>query len=258
MVKLEDIESIINELMDKNFKEKCSRNKIGGTGLRIGVNSKVRKALDDFRMETCVNRVKKKEKAILITNDGKRVASFNGDTHSVMIDNEKAWDLYHKYGELHMTYNHPSGKDSFLPTCLSENDCKQLSLNHHISFENGSESLYKSITAEAPNGTRMTLIRKDEQMYYQQPNNTVKFDEAVKSLSSDYKDYLLRYESEFIRQSGSFSGTDMMTMGAKKQYHENVIKEIGSPVEIFINARKKFNEIGLDLILEDNGGTVIL
>lgn len=234
---------------------KCSRNKIGGNGLRIGVNSKVRLELENFRMETCVRRVKKKEKGIFISNDGERLASFNGDDHKVSIDNEKAWDLYQKYGELHFTHNHPSGKDSFLPTCLSESDCNMFK-NHRISFENGSETLWKSVTAEAPNGTRMTLIRKDETMYYK--DNYKKFNNAVESLSTAYRDYLLKYENEFVKQSGSFSGSDMMTMGAKKQYHESVIEEIGSPIDLFKTARENFNEIGLDLILEDNGDTVVL
>lgn len=232
---------------------KCSRNKIkGGGGIHVFINGKVRNGLDAFREETCGDRVRKTEKVVLLNNDGEQVYS-NSDKldNQCSIDIKKVKKFYDKYGELHITHNHPNGKNSLLPVCLSKNDTEIIT--DYMFGEVDSEGnvpfyyYYKSITAESPNGSRMTLIRKDESF---RDDFSKTFYKACDMLDDAYKDYTHKYISKSNYLQRDWGAYEFKDKGLREQVHNIVTKEIGFFEDYLVDVRKEFNKTGMDLVLE--------
>ena len=158
---------------------KCSQ------GFRL--NKKVLKTFNKFHDETCGEKFRKTEKAIVTDNMGNIVYQKNGGKHSVNIDEKKTGVAFEEYGELHITHNHPR---RLVAESLSTNDIEKIYEEKYVDGE-GFKFIYKSISCESPNGSRMTLVRGDD---FTLSNVTY-----INSLAERLEDYSNKYESDFYK-----------------------------------------------------------
>ena len=265
---LETIENIASSKLSNGFDLKCSRNKIKGTGIGIGFNKEVRKALDDFRTETCGDTPFKTEKLCVINNNGEVVYTKNGTSNQVKDNEDKIYKLREKYGMLHATHNHPSTENDTLPygiipTMLSEADAKQLLRVR--AFDDGRftplkfDYFYKSITAESPNGSRVTLMKNNDF----NPSNEEDYMIAYNHLNTLWNDYSQKFittKGQFVayyRSEGS-DGWFSEKYGLKGKSEKECIeiidnavqKEIGSFEDELIPIRQEFNKCNIELSVE--------
>ena len=100
-------------------------------------------------------RNKKKEQAYIIDEEGNIIQHKKGTKNGVEIDENTLKEEKHK--NLHVTHNHPSDLTlDNIPTTLSEDDMEAL-----LTKNNDDDYLFRSISAESPNGTRITLIHNN-------------------------------------------------------------------------------------------------
>ena len=114
---------------------------------------KIRPPLDNIAPKI---RNKKKEQAYILTENGEIIRHKRGTKNGVIIDDKTLIDENRK--NLHLTHNHPSELTiDNIPTTLSTEDMEGL-----IMKNNNGEYLFRSISAEAPNGTRVTLLHNNK------------------------------------------------------------------------------------------------
>ena len=270
MVSKKDINLVFDELVDNRI-EKCT-NKIPSNNNSFGVrfNKKVRKALDDFANETCGEKPRGTEKLHLINENGEVVYTKNGKKTSVPYNHKKMNKLVSENGLLHMEHNHPIVKgeiaDStkYVPTMLSEGDAYQLLEKGYVEngrFESMIDSnwdyFFKSITAESPNGSRITLIKnndfnvdnEDDYMnaYHRLDNEWQGYCQSFKSSKSQYVAYL-NSDTGWFREMYHLEGKsyDECIDAIDKQ----VIKDIGRFEDNIQNIREDFNKCNVELSIE--------
>ena len=193
MVEYNNILQVIDE-----YVEKCSQH--------LTLNKAVLSQFNKFHEQVCIKRSLKKEKALICDNKGNNIFTKNGSKHSVSIQENTIDDLYEKYGELHLTHNHPSiGKP--MAECLSKSDVISLfQERQEYDIHEGYGDYYfpfKSISCESPNGSRMTLVRADN---FKRENQ---YD--VVNLGGDLQDAYNDYIKRTHRTSNKiFDDKDMM------------------------------------------------
>ena len=137
MVKYKTILKVINESVKTH----------DGTSL-----GKIRTSLDKIAPKI---RNKKKEQAYILDEDGNIIQHKRGTKNGVEIDEDTLKEEKHK--NLHVTHNHPSDLTlDNIPTTFSEDDMEAL-----LTKNNDDDYLFRSISAESPNGTRITLIHNN-------------------------------------------------------------------------------------------------
>ena len=160
MVSREIIETVIYKSVEM---VKCKVNRIGSNTL----NNKVKSSLNKFR-----DKFKNADHEFLqlIASDGSVLGEIEGEENSVttkLIDYQNAFET--QMGDLIEDHNHPTpyqgadGIQNELCTILSEADVENLWHVDVLGFDDNGEAIIgtytKSITAECPNGSRMTLTR---------------------------------------------------------------------------------------------------
>lgn len=238
------VEHIINETINKhyNLTLKC------GQGFRL--NKSIISTFDKFHDETCGVKFKKKEKAILVDDNGEIIYSKWGGEHSVMIDDRDIVNDFKKYGELHVNHNHPR---RLVEETLSVPDVEHIYQEAYV--DGNWVYLYKSISVESPNGSRMTLIRGDD--FSNESITDVRF------LASDLEDYSNKYENDFynlvfkLKEQHPYEkveGEDRLTANQRYLHYvdtlqRDAIKELGAfeKGDEFKRIQKKFRDINCKL-----------
>ena len=273
MVSKNDINLIFEEVLDNKIR-KCSTNKIPSNSNSFGVrfNKKVRKALDDFADETCGENPRGTEKLHLINENGEVVYTRNGNKTSVSCPNyKKMYKLVSENGQLHNEHNHPIAKgdieDStkYIPTMLSVEDARTLLETGYV--ENGRfESVlgdkwdyyYKSITAESPNGSRITLIKNNDfnsanendymNTYHKLDTAWQKYCREFKSSKTRYVSYLDTDYKGWFREMYHLEGKshDECIDAIDRQ----VVKDLGKFEDNIQDIREDFNKCNVELSIE--------
>ena len=208
MVKYKTILKIINETVKTH----------DGTSL-----GKIRTPLDKIAEKI---REKKKEQAYILDENGNIIQHKQGTKNEVELDTETL--KYENQKNLHITHNHPSEITlDDIPTTLSHADLLMLNTTN-----NNGDYIFRSISAEAPNGTRITLIRNNkfnESNEYDYQFAVNKYSRA----STQYKKLVLQKTEEAMFNKVQQYKTDhphesIPHMELEVETRKEVIKEIGS------------------------------
>ena len=114
---------------------------------------KIRHSLDNIAPKI---RNKKKEQAYILDENGNTIQHKQGTKNGVEIDTDTL--QYENQKNLHITHNHPAEMTlDDIPTTLSHADLLILNTKN-----NDGDYIFRSISAEDPNGTRITLIRNNK------------------------------------------------------------------------------------------------
>lgn len=273
MVSKEDILLVLNDAIYP-ISVKCSNNSIPSSNSSFGVrfNKKVRKALDTFRDETCGDKPLTKERINVINNEGEVVYKKNGKSTSVPYNHDKVLKQRESQGILHMTHNHPLLKNEdkphdIIPTMLSEADARQLLWTVHLGenkgrfgVENSFDFVYKSVTAESPNGSRITLMANNKFTHENEEdyiNTYHKLEWAWQNYCQSFKDKkqeLISYYNTDISAGGWFSRKYHLE-GKSEDECINIINhavqdEIGTFEESVKDIRSDFNKCNVELSIE--------
>lgn len=243
MVSREQIEYNINKSW---LMVKCKVNRIGANNL----NNKIKGALNRFADKT---RELPVENMQCIDNNGNVLfESTDGDENQVhwkISDVQTALESQH--GDLINEHNHPTpyisatGEMLSTPTMLSEADVEHLWEVDIVRYdENGYAKMgtvWKSVTAECGNGSRMTLTRIDgdtednfviqehlaqEGGYGSRPeNNKDEFMEAYNMLRQDWRDMHIRYKEDYAKftENWIYAHGNKESIGAEKLANDGVI-----------------------------------
>lgn len=182
------------------------------------------------RIRTQLNKIaekireKKKEQAYILDENGNIIQHKQGTKNEVELDTE----TLKNQKNLHITHNHPSEITlDDIPTTLSHADLLMLNTTN-----NDGDYIFRSISAEAPNGTRITLIRNnkfDESNEYDYQFAVNKYSRA----STQYKKLILQKTEEAMFNKVQQYKTDhpnerIPHMELEVETRKEVIKEIGS------------------------------
>ena len=238
-----------------------------GQNLRITGNTRLMNTLAKFRKETCnPKKPRKTEKAIIINNNGETVIDKKGDKNSVTWNSNEILKAFTENNELHIEHNHPLYENPKLPVFLSGDDI--IRIRDKIGqYKNGiytGDYVFKSITCEGANGTRMTLIRGDN---YKDTDNT-KLQEIIadyqKELITEYTkhdttntEYTITRKFYEIRDKYFQEHPDIQTITDEQvtkfyQQAENQIYKNFNPYPIFQKYKKQFRKINLNLTWSKN------
>ena len=233
--KLVILKSIDNAIF-KNLTIKCS-----------GLNSNVLKEVNKFRDEYGSESF---EVCVLIDKKGNRISKETGVKEHVQVPMDEAIEEDAKGNtDLHLDHNHPSGKHE-IPTCLSTADMKIL-LDKSPQTGN---YLFKSITAEAPNGSRMTLIRKKD--FEGKTNQINGFKDTISDLVDEYRNlldktgfessqkWIKKYRNDYYSSHPKMPSFEQ-SRDAWKEYRKGLINDFIKNNQI----KEKFNKYGFQLII---------
>lgn len=237
--------------------EKCSQ--------RLTLNPKLLNAMHNFREETCnPKKPRKTEKGLLLNAEGEVISSkTQNNKHSVEWgDSDEILNLYNENGELALEHNHPLYDDEKLPVFLSHIDIMALGTSK-ATLETGvyedEEYVFKSVTCEGGNGTRMTMVRGDNfSMADKRAVDMIAF-----QFSNDVFNYYEDYCSDDVISKKFYEIRDkyfeenpnvqMITDEQVSQFTEQAKKEVFDsfdPYPIFREYKKKFREHNLNLTWE--------
>ena len=217
MVNKRIITKIFDDVLSKHYLWKC------GAG---GFNKQILSTFNQFREET---RDWEKEKCLFVTNKGEIVWSKVGEKNMVELDTYQGWLQSEHNGLLHIEHNHPNVKGlEYFPSVLSSADIRKM-----YDSANG-RYLYRSITAEYPNGSRMSISKtrefgethdfnKDERIH----DLSVKYNNVFTKYVLDYREKILEYtgmgKEEFIQKIGTGDwGSD--------EFKSNVCKKVTNDI----------------------------
>lgn len=240
----------INEIINKAIIVKCS----DGWNL----STKVRSTFNQFAKDT---RSLTHEELIMCDKQGNVVFSKKGDNHSVGISDEEDNMLWSNYRDLDVDHNHPTviGKD--VTTCLSWEDMENpitVGTGKKIG-EHEYEDVYlcKSVTAEAPNGSRMSLVRNynfnllsDGDNYENARGELVKANSQYKNKFTDaVLDYCINHVIEFKEKHPD---AHVRESDFRDEAEDYVIKELGKFEETsdFKRVQKLFKDANCNLTVE--------
>lgn len=248
MVHKDLIGEVFDNVLSKHYRWKCGKG---------GFNKQVLATFNKFREET---KDLNYEKIIFVTNKGEIVWSNDGDGNSVECDNYEAWLQSREHGLLHMEHNHPVVKGlEYFPSVLSKDDIRGLV------DKAGDYYLYRSITAECPNGSRMSVSKtRDFDKRYILSN-----EEDMIRVSNDYNLSLIRYIELYRGKILDYTGLSreelVSTVGGtgdwgaseyKKMICKKVTDEIGTLSSHFEKEGivEEFEEYGLVLKITGERG----
>ena len=254
MVTKEIIYNIIDECTYKQYQVKCSQ--------RLTVSDTVKKAFQVCREETC-NPLKprKSEKAYFIDEKGKIVFTKVGTKSGVSWDKSELREVYEEFGELHIEHNHPLYQVKQLPVFLSSDDVNMIAKSYgELSggVVDDGQYVYKSITCEGANGTRMAIVRGD--------NFNVTDKRNVSSLAMKYEREVTEYYQEYIDKIpnmyylikkdylDSHSDVTMVTQEMMNGWYneaEQVVFGDFNPYPIFKKYKPLFRDYNLNLTWEE-------
>ena len=170
-------------------------------------------------------RNKKKEQAYLLDENGNIVLHKKGTKHGVEWDEETELK---GHTNLHITHNHPEGITiDDIPTTFSKADMLILRKKN-----NEGEYYYKSISAESPNGTRITLIKNnkfstlDEDKYFQATENYSYACTDYNRMHREKVEEIMKEKIKEIKSKDKYAPINHLQLHAKTQ--EEVTKEIGT------------------------------
>ena len=208
MVKYKTILKVINESVKTH----------DGTSL-----GKIRHSLDKIAPKI---RNKKKEQAYIIDEYGNIIQHKKGTGDSVEIDEDTLKEEKHK--GLHITHNHPSDLTlDDIPTTLSHADLLILNTKN-----NDGDYLFRSISAENPNGTRITLIRNNKFNESNEDDYHMAVNKYFNS-SIQYKHLILQKTKQIMygkvqQYKSDHPHESIPHMKMEIETRKEVIKEIGS------------------------------
>ena len=209
---------IIEEVLEKAFLTvKCKINRIGINNL----NNHIKGALNRFAEYDA--KLLEYERMQCIGKNGKVLFQRDGERYQVSWSNEDVQKaLQSQEGDFINEHNHPTsyieatGEMLNVPTCLSRKDVENLWKVSVVSqTEDGVDMLgtvWRGVVAECSNGSRMSLIRRDDDTYLNSvvqdyvgreydgelpDNNKEEFMEAYNILSSDWKAMLKDYKKSY-------------------------------------------------------------
>lgn len=208
MVKYKTILKVINESVKTH------------DGTSLGT---IRTSLDKIAPKI---RNKKKEQAYILDEEGNIIQHKRGTGDSVEIDTDTL--QYENQKGLHITHNHPSDLTlDDIPTTLSHADLLILNTTN-----NDGDYIFRSISAENPNGTRITLIRNNKF------NETNEYDYHMAvnkyfNISIQYKQLILQKTKQAMynkvqQYKADHPHESIPHMKMEVETRKEVIKEIGS------------------------------
>lgn len=198
MVSKKVIHSIIETSVSKHYMMKCGKG---------AFNSKVLNTFNQFREET---KDWNHEKVIFVTNKGETVWSKEGDKDSVQLDTYQGWLQSEHNGLLHIEHNHPQVNGlEYFPCILSVDDINKMQDSANSRY------LYRSITAEYPNGTRMSVSKTKDFQF----NHDFDKDDKVRELSKIYNGAISKYVHEYRDKILQYTGLSL----------DDFIKSVGEP-----------------------------
>lgn len=240
---------------------KCSQR------LSINKNTGLMTTMEQFRKETCnPKKPRKTEKGILVNTDGEVLIETKGNKTSVTYNSQDIIKSFEQNGELHVEHNHPLYENPYLPVFLSGEDIWRLrdKVNQYKNGVYSGDFVFKSITAEGANGTRMTLVRGDN--YSDEDNNKLsdlikdyeneiiseykKYDVSNKEFSVSEKFYEIR-DKWFDEHPDVDSITDEQRLQFYAEAEKQVFKRF-DPTPIFRKYKKSFRELNMNLTWEEN------
>jgi hypothetical protein len=267
---------LICKIIDYSI-SKCSRHRTG----RLSCPNVIKRALDDFASRTHEDT---REHMEWYTSDGMMVFKKTGDAMSVEWDVEDEYNVIDdEYFDLYAVHNHP---DTFLidgtvyntqmiPTLLSYEDINNLWTVHEYSdYSSGEEievpvTLFKSITADCGNGSRMTLSRiggdgMDNSILHPTEKMVDTFNDAYdrlvdnwKRFTNAYKDEVNNHMSEWcmmklntLKDSNGVNGrwTPSDYENERRRYGKRFSQEVFN--EYIMDSINEFKDIGFDLSTE--------
>lgn len=240
----------ITEIINKAIIVKCS----DGWNL----STKVRSTFNQFAKDT---RSLTHEELIMCDKQGNIVFSKKGDNHSVNISDDEDKELWSNYQDLDVDHNHPTVTGKDVTTCLSWEDMEnpiKYNLGDKIG-EHDYEEVYlvKSVTAEAPNNSRMTLIRNHQFNITENGESYQKAREELVKVNSQYKnkftdavlDYCINHVIEFKEKHPD---AHVRESDFRDEAEDYVIKQLGKFEETndFKRVQKLFKDANCNLTVE--------
>ena len=195
------------------------------------LSSRVKKTLNTFAEKS---RKWRKEQAIVIDANGEILYSIKGKTYSVNISSEEVIKLIQDngmVGDFHIDHNHPTPyqnaerEENLLPTSLSYPDVMRLvdcwspyseKLDDFVSI-----TPYKSVTAECPNGSRMTLNR----LGINEKNKVLEVNEKGGDEFQKFMDDYTQANRNLGLKTGEFCQNIIKTGGLLEQHMDSWVKE---------------------------------
>lgn len=256
---------------------KCSRHRTG----RLNCPNVIKRALDDFADRTVSSTVEHLE---WYTSDGMMVFQKTGESMSVEWDVEDEYDVIRdEYFDLYAVHNHPDTfiingdvyNTQMIPTLLSYEDIDNLwTVHDYDDYSSGDlievpVTLFKSITAECGNGSRMTLSRvggngRDNSILHPTDDMINNFEGTYDRLEKnwlrfvdDYKNEMKKHMDEWcmkklttLQDSNGVNGrwTPLDYETERNRYGKHFSQEFFNKyIEDSIN---EFKNIGFDLSVE--------
>lgn len=229
MVKYSAIIDIIDSYLEKTH---------DGTSM-----SKINSSLDNFAEK--YGQIKDHEEISFYTDNGKEIMHLVGQEHGV--DDKTLKPLTDKleeenYTDVHVDHNHPTVWDTNVPTFLSENDMLTL-----METNNDGDYIYRSISAESPNGSRMTIIRNDK---FNNEDHTM-FKEVIQKINRESLHYsIITYKDAHMKAlqqlSKEYTGNNKKEYLKSKEFHKKAddlaIKKVGT-LEDYLKNQGLYDEL---------------
>ena len=185
----------------------------------------VTKALDNFAQQYA--NLKDHEEISFYTENGEEITHIVGQEHGV---DEKTLEEIDKklfeenYTNVNVDHNHPTVWDKFVPTFLTENDMANLKEKN----SNG-DYIYRSVSAESPNGSRMTILRNNKFSEADYPL----FEKTIEEINT----YGLRYSISHYKSVHMKVLTEM-TKDFEKWYYSKENEDLHMDTYEYLNSRK--------------------
>lgn len=214
MINEEIITTIFDEVIYKQYRWKCGKG---------GFNKQVLSTFNNFREES---KKYTNEKALFVTNKGEIVWSKIGDKNSVTLDNYEGWLQGEKHGLIHIEHNHPTIKGlEYFPSILSSDDIRKM-----ITSAN-SRYLYRSITAEYPNGTRMSISKTRDFGNKHDWDKDDRIEELCKQYDGVVTEYVFMYKDKMVEYTGLSKEDLVARIGSdeswgNEEYRRNICKKV--------------------------------
>ena len=240
---------------------KCSQR------LRITSNNPLMNTFTQFRKETCnPKKPRKTEKGLILNNNGEILIEKKGNKTSVEWKNHEITKGFEENGELHVEHNHPLYENPKLPVFLSGDDIIRLrdKINQYKNGVYSGDFVFKSITCEGANGTRMTMVRGDN--YTDKDNDKLLklIDDYENEIISEYnkyditnnKDFLISHKFYEIRDKyfDEHPNINSITDEQRLEFYGQAEKEIFKdfdPTPIFKKYKKSFRKLNMNLTWTD-------
>ena len=250
--------NIIEKTIENILTIKCKVNRIGTNSL----NNNIKGGLNRFAEET---KDLTHERVQLLDNKGNVLLEEDGDENHVSWNSIEA--LQYQQGDLINEHNHPTpfiqstDKTFELSTCLSDRDVENLWKVDTIGFTEDGEDItgtvYKSVTCECGNGSRMTLTRIDgtsdnnfviddyiaKEFGGQPPKHTrEEFDETYNMLKSDWQTMLHGFNNDYREHMNNWANKNNTKYNNRNEYTEEYNKEASKFRKNYARNNKTWNE----------------